>query len=153
MGKVESLYAAMEGGLLLVQEEMRWVLIYHKWKAAWWHMWSNLQTHNDATILSGVSGYAYKQAAICQHMATKCARYWLPQLKSKGITPSWATEYADLSNPPHVAFSQVGALDPEGATPDELDLDEVDIDGDEDQDEEDFEVEGDEYDLDSYTLE
>ena len=43
--------------LLLVQEEMWQVLIYHKWKATWWRTWSALRTHNDMSIFSGVSGY------------------------------------------------------------------------------------------------
>jgi hypothetical protein len=46
--------------LLLVQEEIWQVLVYHKWKASWWHTHSALRTLDDVTILSGVSGYAYK---------------------------------------------------------------------------------------------
>ena len=32
-------------------------------------------------------------------MAARCAHYWLPQLKDKGITLPWANEYVDLTSP------------------------------------------------------
>ena len=83
--------------LLLVQEEMWRMLAYHKWKASWWHMHSALRT-GDVSILSGVSGYANKQAAISEHMGNQCASYWLPRLQSKGVTPSWAADYSHLEN-------------------------------------------------------
>ena len=79
--------------LLLVQEEMRRVISYHQWKAAWWEQQSSLQQGPDMTILSGLAGYANKQAAISQCMAVQCAIYWLPHLKGEGLTPSWAPEY------------------------------------------------------------
>ena len=81
--------------LLLVQEEMRRVLAYHKWKASWWHTRSALRT-GDASILSGISGYANKQAAISEHIGNQCASYWLPRLQSKGVTLScrgWLTTH------------------------------------------------------------
>ena len=96
-----------------------------------------MRTHNDAALLSGVAGYAHKQAAICLRMGNQCARYWLPQMKRQGITPSWAIQYAE---PPHAVVPQVGS---EGETPgigDEVDLD-SDDDEDEDEDDEIFEIE------------
>ena len=127
--------------LLLVQEEMRRVLAYHKWKASWWHMRSALRT-GDASILSGISGYANKQAAISEHMGNQCASYWLPRLQSKGVTPSWAADYSHLVNDSRSGIRKVR----------EVDLEEVaqDIEGDENrvelEDEED-EIEGDEDDF------
>ena len=116
--------------LLLVKEEMWQVLKYHKWKVAWWCTQGNLQTHNDATILSSVSGYAHKQAAIALCLATKCAYYWLPWLERKAITLSWAVEYVDFANP-SCSFSHTGqhdgTLDLEDMTTDN----EGDIDSDE----------------------
>jgi hypothetical protein len=63
--------------LLIIKEEMRRVIVYHNWRAAWWCERSSLREHADATILSGVSGYAHKQAAISTRMAERCAVYWL----------------------------------------------------------------------------
>jgi hypothetical protein len=100
-----------------------------------------LWTHDDATILSGISGYAHKQAAISLCLATQCALYWLPRLKSKGITPSWAAEYVDLANASH-SCSCVGqcngALDSEETTTGI----EGDVDLESDQDEEHSESSG-----------
>ena len=79
--------------LLIIQEEMRRVLAYHKWRAAWWRDRGVLQSQGAASILSGLSGYANKQAAICTRMAERCALYWLPSLVEKGLTPVWASEY------------------------------------------------------------
>jgi hypothetical protein len=130
--------------LLLVQEEMRRVLEYHKWKAMWWHTQTALRTHDDATILSGISGYTHKQAAICQRMATHCAYYWLPRLKSKGITPSWAAEYVDSVNP---SRSRSYVVQCDGA----VDLGEVvtgiegDVDTDGDEEEEQSEIGDDDF--------
>lgn len=77
--------------LLLVSEEMRRVIEYLKWREQWWHERSSLRTHSDDTISSGISGYANKQAVICSRIACQCAHYWLPCLKSIGITPPWAS--------------------------------------------------------------
>ena len=82
--------------LLIIQEEMRRAIVYLEWKAAWWRGRASLRDHADETISSGVSGYAYKQAAICSRMAERCAVYWLPHLKGKGITPAWASDYEHL---------------------------------------------------------
>lgn len=82
--------------LLIVEEEMRRAIIYLRWKADWWDERSTLRSHADGSILSGVSGYAYKQAAICDRMAERFAVHWLPHLKDKGIVPTWASHYEHL---------------------------------------------------------
>ena len=79
--------------LLILQEEMRWVISFQKWKAACWREQASVRNEGDATILSGIAGYANKQAAICEHLAAKCALRWLPQLKMKEVIPAWAGEY------------------------------------------------------------
>jgi hypothetical protein len=68
------------------------------WKAAWWWNQAVLRSH-DVTVLSGLSGYVYKQAAICTNMAEKCALYWLPHPIKKGFTPEWASEYESQQGP------------------------------------------------------
>ena len=55
--------------LLIFQEEMQQVVFYHQWKEDWWCECSSLCSHADASLMSGVSGYAHKQAAICHCMA------------------------------------------------------------------------------------
>lgn len=96
--------------LLIVQEEMRRAIVYHRWKAVWWCERSSLRNHTDKTILSGVSGYAHKQATICSRMAERCAVYWLPHLKAKGIDPMWASNYEHL---PHQVPDPLDAVEVE----------------------------------------
>jgi len=83
--------------LLIVQEEMRRVIGYLRWKAEWWQARTSLQGHCDGGIVSGILGYANKQAAICSCMAEQCASYWVPHLKDKDITPAWASYFMSLS--------------------------------------------------------
>jgi hypothetical protein len=114
--------------LLLVQEEMRRVLVYLRWRADWWQGQSSLRIHNDESIVSGISGYAHKQAAICSHMAKQCASYWLPRLEAKGITPTWASDFE----------AESGNMDDVGEDED-YDIDKEVDSGNEDED--DFELE------------
>lgn len=81
---------------LLVQEEMRRVLEHLSWKAEWWRERRSSRTDADPSLLSGISGYANKQADICLQIAQRCASYWLPRLKAQGIAPSWASKYDNL---------------------------------------------------------
>ena len=123
---------------MIVQEEMRRVLEYHRWKAGWWRDRSSLRDRDDAKIVSGISGYAHKQAAVCLRMAEQCALYWLPVLNDKGLVPSWASDYEHLlrkvQKSQAVAPLEVG--EPEDIT---LDLEGLEGDIDSEGDEEDTE--------------
>ena len=139
--------------LLLVQEEMRRVLVYHKWKALWWRTRSAMRSMDDMAILSGVSGYAHKQAAIWECMANQCACYWLPRLRARGITPSWETDYVDVANDSSLRQVREGDL---GEAEDiEVDQERLDLEGNDDNDDDEEEIfqigrdEGDFSDLDS----
>ena len=124
--------------LLIVQEEMRRVLAYQQWKAVWWK--DRDFGHGDPAIMSGISGYAHKQAAICIQMAEQCAVYWLPCLKEKGIVSSWGSDYEHLlvvvggvdSAVPLEQNSKDTVLDYEG--------DEHYVDYDENEEEEEYEL-------------
>lgn len=126
--------------LLLVQEEMRRVIAYHRWKAAWWKDRSFL--HTDPVIASGISGYAYKQAGICIQLAEQCAVYWLPYLKKIGIVVSWASDYDHLLEVPDRQPTdpldedlEDGLLDVEGVDDDiSYDDNELDIEEGEEED-------------------
>jgi len=121
--------------LLLVQEEMRRVLFYHKWKALWWRTRSSMRVMDDMTILSGVSGYAHKQATIWERMANQCACYWLPELKIRGIAPSWEADYVDIANNPSVQQVRGDLEEDIEADQERLDLNDKDDDDDDDDDE------------------
>ena len=89
---------------------MQRVLVYLNWKAGWWHERSSLWDHMDGTILSGILGYAHKQAAICSHMVERCAVYWLLHLREKGIKPTWEADYEHLLNVSVDVEEEEGAL-------------------------------------------
>ena len=114
--------------LLIVQEEMRRVIVYLNWKVAWWRERSSLRDHEDETILSGVSGYAHKQAAICSRMAEKCAVHWLPHLREKGIKPTWEGAYEHLLDDSADVSEEQGGVTLEG---DKDDDEEMEYEGDE----------------------
>lgn len=119
--------------LLIVQEEMRRMISYQEWKAAWWRDQAFMRNKGDAGVLSGVAGYANKQAAICERLAVQCVSHWIPRLKMKGVTPGWAADYEAL-------VDQVRSHD-SAQVNNELD---EDLDSDEDE-----ESDGDQDDIDS----
>ena len=82
--------------LMLIQEEMRRVISFHEWKADWWRDCASVRDHPDQALLSGISGYANKQADISVRLAEQCARQWLPPLKASGIIPPWGAGYEHL---------------------------------------------------------
>ena len=107
-----------------------------------------MRSMNDAAILSGVAGYAHKQAAIWERMANQCARYWLPRLKTRGIITSWEADYVDVANNSGIRQAREVDLAARDIGGDEgtLELDGNEED-EEDEDEENFEIGGDEGDF------
>jgi hypothetical protein len=124
--------------LLLVQEEMRRVIEYMKWREGWWRERRSLRTHIDGTISSGISGYANKQAAICRRIAEQCAHYWLPRLESKGITPSWASGFRHTQ----AVTVQLNQESGNVGNKIEVDVEDEDVDNN-DEDDIDYDIEGD----------
>jgi hypothetical protein len=84
-----------EEEVLIIQEEMRYVIIYHEWRAQWWQSqavhWSDT---DDAKLYHGVTAYAEKQAHFSEQLAWRCAEYWLPALKEQGVSPEWKKRYS-----------------------------------------------------------
>lgn len=132
--------------LLIVQEEMRRVIAYHMWKAAWWQERASLRSYGDLTILSGLSGYAHKQAAICSRMAEQCALHWLPRLKCRGVTPLWAADYDSLLSQVQGCRADVPVDD------DDTMLDSIEGNEDFDEGDLDLEPEGDDDDEECFNL-
>jgi hypothetical protein len=111
--------------VMIIKEEMRRVLAYHQWKAALWREQSFFQ--GDEAIVSGISGYAHKQAAISIQIAEQCAGYWLPYLKEKDIVVSWASEFENLLDDTGSQVSVQDIVGGEGefdGDDDELDMEE-----------------------------
>ena len=107
-----------EEEVLLVQEEMRRVVMYHEWKAGWWHSQAARRSDVDASVVHGVMAYAEKQAYFCECLARSCVASWLPVLKGNGPAQDWEARYSM----PHVPYTS-------SALPQADDDTEVDYDG------------------------
>ena len=116
-----------EAEVLIIQEEMRRVIMYQQWHALWWWDQGKRRTDADSATLHGVSAYAEKQASLCESLARACAICWLPALKAKGITPDWAT-IGLLTKPiSHVTADENRTLeDEESDESEESEMEEID---------------------------
>ncbi|OJT07897.1 hypothetical protein TRAPUB_1209 [Trametes pubescens] len=78
----------------LLQEEMRRVIEYFRWKVQWWRDQAHLRDAPDA-VTRGLGIYAARQAAIFEGLARRCVEMWFPYLKSRdGGVPVWMAPYA-----------------------------------------------------------
>ncbi|KAF4588993.1 hypothetical protein EYR40_010549 [Pleurotus pulmonarius] len=82
--------------LQLVQEEMRRSLIFLAWKADWWCEQATRRGNIPPAVSSGLSAYALKQASFLRALLQDSVDIWLPALSTRGLTPSWTTEYSVL---------------------------------------------------------
>lgn len=88
-----------EEEFLLLQEEMRRVLVWSQWKAAWWEAQALLRTSAPPDILSGIEAYSHKQGHILLRMAEQSAVEWLPVLREEGCEPDWPSHFLSLPTP------------------------------------------------------
>jgi hypothetical protein len=92
--KVMARAARWKEELLIVQEEMRRVLVFFSWKSSWWvDQAARRRIDENAELVDGIHAYAYKQAAIQTGLAHRCASHWLPVLEEHGIMPCWKGDY------------------------------------------------------------
>jgi hypothetical protein len=84
--------------VLLLQEEMRRVVVYLNWKGDWWVLQAKRrQGVVTPDIANGLSSYAYRQAAYSRQLAASCLVYWVNGLKELGLSTTWALPYKALS--------------------------------------------------------
>jgi hypothetical protein len=72
---------------------MHWTLVFFEWKAGWWRSRAQLRSDESADLFWGIEAYAEKQAVLLERRAASYAKYWMPALKDKGLTPSWLVRY------------------------------------------------------------
>lgn len=95
-----------EEEVLIIQEEMRRVIMYQRWRAQWWRDQGKRRTDLDSTTLHGITGYAEKQANLCERLGHSCASHWLPGLQAKGIAPNWGVFASVSSGALHVLHTE-----------------------------------------------
>ncbi|KAI0245468.1 hypothetical protein BJV78DRAFT_1356698 [Lactifluus subvellereus] len=139
--KVQARKQRWEEEVLLIQEEMHRVVMFHEWKARWWRSQAGRHSDGDHSIIHGVTAYAEKQAYLCERLAQSCVTSWLPALKGNGAAPDWEAHY-----PPMPAAADMCG---ETSTDDSSEVDDDD-EGAEEIDEEDEFGEGDELDIDLF---
>ena len=74
-----------EEELLLVQEEMRRVLLFLEKNAMWWVSKSEACQNDDAELLAGIHAYAMKQAHILRSLASTFAVEWKMVRSDNGL--------------------------------------------------------------------
>ena len=74
-----------EEELLLVQEEMRRVLLFLEKKAMWWVSKSEACQNDDAELLAGIRAYAMKQAHILRSLASTFVVEWKMVCSDNGL--------------------------------------------------------------------
>lgn len=61
---------------MLLREEMRRVLRYLTWQAAWWEGRGYVRTDVDGALRSGLRGYAAKQASLHRRLRDYFYKEW-----------------------------------------------------------------------------
>ncbi|KAG2003598.1 hypothetical protein CC2G_004190 [Coprinopsis cinerea AmutBmut pab1-1] len=74
---------------LLVQEEMRRVIVYLAWKAQWWEEHATQEPFKSEDLMHGTLAYAHKQASYCRRLSERFAARWIPLLRKYGEAPMW----------------------------------------------------------------
>lgn len=74
-------------------EEMRRILQYFRWRAAWWRKRQNLRTDANPDVSRGLSAYANKQAALITALGHSFAAKWHPLHMKYSIPVEWPIEF------------------------------------------------------------
>lgn len=97
--KVQARKERWEEEVLIIQEEMRRVIMFHEWKAQWWRHQAGRRSDAEGSVIHGVVAYAEKQAQLCECLAQSCITTWLPALKGTDVTSDWVCCSSTLAIP------------------------------------------------------
>ena len=50
----------------------------------------------SADLRCGIEAYTEKQAVLLERRAASYAKYWMPAIKDKGLTPCWLARYTSI---------------------------------------------------------
>ncbi|KAI0739804.1 hypothetical protein C8Q80DRAFT_1124130 [Daedaleopsis nitida] len=80
--------------VVLLEEEMRRIIEYFEWKAAWWRERKRLRTDTPNAVQRGLSSYGEYQSSIYEDLAWQCARAWVPYLRTRARPlPVWTSTF------------------------------------------------------------
>ena len=78
----------------LLQEEMRWVVVYLEWKSRFWLQKVGSRADSSTPdIQRGADAYARKQAHIHRKLSILFIGQWLPYLNAYNFDTKWATAF------------------------------------------------------------
>ncbi|OJT14653.1 hypothetical protein TRAPUB_8796 [Trametes pubescens] len=83
----------------LLLEEMRRVVAFFTWRAAWWCDQAGRREGVSTRLGRGLAIYARRQAAVFEDLATRCGARWYAYLKTLGPLPDWIKTYSDIALP------------------------------------------------------
>lgn len=92
-----------EEEVMLLQEEMRWVMQFLEWRSRNWL--SKVDPRPDTitpAIHAGISAYAKKQGSIFHSLAIRFCQRWYLMLLSLSLPHAWATEFLNTHGAPLV---------------------------------------------------
>lgn len=79
--------------IVLLTEEMRRVLKYFEWKAAWWRSERDRRPQASTAIRDGLAAYAEKQAVTVHKLAKSFAAQWYPTLVANSLPTDWPSRF------------------------------------------------------------
>lgn len=79
--------------ILWLIEEMRRILHYFQWRAAWWRKRHNRRTDASPDASRGLSAYANKQAALITALGHSFTAKWYPLHVKHGLSVEWPVEF------------------------------------------------------------
>ena len=105
----------------MVVEEMRRVLCFFVWRAAWWMQQSALRVESEE-MQEGLRAYAHQQSQILQDMGESFAQEWYPLLAGYGVDLEWPRHYLEDQMPWEGMIEETGTdVDENDDTDGELD--------------------------------
>ena len=83
--------------VLLLNEEMCWILQYFHWKANWWLACQSLCSDVTPEASHGLNAHAAKQANLLWQLAKSFALLWYPELVKNNMPIEWPTIYVPVT--------------------------------------------------------
>jgi len=84
--------------VLLLVEEMRRVVDFLDWKAAWWLQQAARRTDAPPDITDGIAAYSAKQFDVMKALALSFVNRWYPILVRSGVHLDWLSDIPEGTN-------------------------------------------------------
>lgn len=79
--------------VVLLTEEMRRIIVFLDWKAAWWRDQAERRQDVQPDVALGLAAYAYRQGDLMENIARSFASLWYPILTAAHLPSDWPAQY------------------------------------------------------------